>query len=120
MPDSHGFQPATCYIFAPGLALGLAFGRVGCFMAGCCWGDLCVEPSALSKVPPAVTPWQIQTFASLSPSHFPLAVRFPPNAGAFEQHRHLGLISADATASLPVHPVQLYEACLALILCAWL
>ena len=27
-------------VFAPGAALGLAFGRIGCFMAGCCWGDL--------------------------------------------------------------------------------
>ena len=41
-------------------------------------------------------------------------------AGAFEQHRHLGLIGPDATVSLPVHPVQLYEACLALVLCIWL
>ena len=27
-----------CDVFAPGLALGHAFGRVGCFAAGCCWG----------------------------------------------------------------------------------
>jgi phosphatidylglycerol:prolipoprotein diacylglycerol transferase len=29
---------ATCDVFAPGLALGHAFGRIGCFAAGCCWG----------------------------------------------------------------------------------
>ena len=29
---------ATCDAFAPGLALGHAFGRVGCFSAGCCFG----------------------------------------------------------------------------------
>ena len=28
----------TCDAFAPGLALGHAIGRVGCFSAGCCWG----------------------------------------------------------------------------------
>jgi phosphatidylglycerol---prolipoprotein diacylglyceryl transferase len=28
----------TCDAFAPGLALGHAFGRVGCFAAGCCYG----------------------------------------------------------------------------------
>ncbi len=28
----------TCDVFAPGLALGHAFGRIGCFAAGCCWG----------------------------------------------------------------------------------
>lgn len=29
---------STCDAFAPGLALGHAIGRVGCFAAGCCWG----------------------------------------------------------------------------------
>ena len=29
---------ATCDAFSPGLALGHAIGRVGCFAAGCCWG----------------------------------------------------------------------------------
>lgn len=29
---------ATCDAFAPGLAMGHAFGRVGCFSAGCCYG----------------------------------------------------------------------------------
>ena len=28
----------TCDVFAPGLALGHAFGRMGCFAAGCCYG----------------------------------------------------------------------------------
>jgi phosphatidylglycerol:prolipoprotein diacylglycerol transferase len=28
----------TCDVFAPGLALGQAVGRIGCFAAGCCWG----------------------------------------------------------------------------------
>lgn len=27
--------------FAPGVALGQALGRQGCFAAGCCWGDVC-------------------------------------------------------------------------------
>jgi phosphatidylglycerol:prolipoprotein diacylglycerol transferase len=29
---------ATCDAFAPGLAIGHAIGRVGCFAAGCCYG----------------------------------------------------------------------------------
>ena len=29
---------ATCDAFAPGLAIGHAIGRIGCFSAGCCWG----------------------------------------------------------------------------------
>lgn len=28
----------TCDAYAPGIALGHAFGRIGCFAAGCCWG----------------------------------------------------------------------------------
>jgi len=28
----------TCDLFAPGIALGHVVGRVGCLMAGCCWG----------------------------------------------------------------------------------
>jgi phosphatidylglycerol:prolipoprotein diacylglycerol transferase len=29
---------ATCDAFSPGLAMGHAIGRLGCFAAGCCWG----------------------------------------------------------------------------------
>ncbi len=35
-------------IMAPGLMWGLAFGRVGCFLNGCCWGGIC-EGSAAEK-----------------------------------------------------------------------
>src|SRR5437879_6571035 len=31
----------TSDVFAPGLALGHAIGRLGCFAAGCCWGQEC-------------------------------------------------------------------------------
>src|SRR2546423_6315256 len=34
---------------AAALALGLAFGRVGCFMAGCCWGDVWVAPDQMEN-----------------------------------------------------------------------
>src|ERR1051326_480547 len=71
-------------VFAPGLALGLAIGRIGCFMAGCCWGDVCVDRAALPQVEGPVTAWQLQTFPGLSWNGFPLAVRFPKDAGAFE------------------------------------
>lgn len=30
--------------FAPGVALGQAIGRQGCFAAGCCWGKVCDSP----------------------------------------------------------------------------
>jgi phosphatidylglycerol---prolipoprotein diacylglyceryl transferase len=101
---------------APGVALGLAFGRIGCFLAGCCWGDLCVTSQEMAKLSSTPLVHQVQTFPGISPANFPLAVSFPPEAGAYRQHRNLGLIEPSSTRSRPVHPVQLYEASLALIL----
>ncbi|MDE0734525.1 MAG: prolipoprotein diacylglyceryl transferase [Pirellulaceae bacterium] len=34
---------ATLDIFVPGLAIGLAFGRLGCLLNGCCWGGICED-----------------------------------------------------------------------------
>jgi phosphatidylglycerol:prolipoprotein diacylglycerol transferase len=33
-------------LFAPALALGIVFGRIGCFLNGCCFGVLCKNPNA--------------------------------------------------------------------------
>jgi len=41
-----GLLTADC--FAPGVALGHAIGRVGCFAAGCCWGAECTRPWAVT------------------------------------------------------------------------
>ncbi|MCS7024805.1 MAG: prolipoprotein diacylglyceryl transferase [Bryobacteraceae bacterium] len=35
-------------VFAPGIALGHAIGRLGCFAAGCCWGTACDRPWAVT------------------------------------------------------------------------
>lgn len=55
--------------------------RVGCFLEGCCFG---------------------------SPSSVPWAVSFPANSPAFWWQVDQGLLSEDASATLPVHPLQLY------------
>lgn len=34
----------TADVFAPGIAIGHAFGRIGCFAAGCCWGAETTKP----------------------------------------------------------------------------
>jgi phosphatidylglycerol:prolipoprotein diacylglycerol transferase len=34
----------TMDLFGPGIALGQAIGRLGCFAAGCCWGKVCYLP----------------------------------------------------------------------------
>jgi phosphatidylglycerol:prolipoprotein diacylglycerol transferase len=38
----------TADVFAPGLALGHAIGRLGCLAAGCCWGAVCHRPWAVT------------------------------------------------------------------------
>jgi phosphatidylglycerol:prolipoprotein diacylglycerol transferase len=101
-----------CDCLAPSAALGLAFGRVGCFLGGCCWGDLCVDDARLAKVEPIVVQ-QIHTVPAISRPGWVAAVRFPAKSEPFKQQVKLGLIGADAEESLPVHPVQLYEAVLA-------
>ena len=49
-------------VLAPGLALGQAIGRLGCFMAGCCYGAHCELPWAVTFTDPN----------SLAPVHTPL------------------------------------------------
>lgn len=39
-------------VFAPGIAIGHAIGRVGCFSAGCCWGLACERPWAVTFTDP--------------------------------------------------------------------
>ncbi|MBX7257740.1 MAG: prolipoprotein diacylglyceryl transferase [Candidatus Hydrogenedentes bacterium] len=72
---------ASFDVMSPFLALGEAITRIGCFLNGCCFG----EPSSL--------PW---------------AVAFPSPGFAVEAQREAGLLDANAVASLPVHPTQLY------------
>jgi phosphatidylglycerol---prolipoprotein diacylglyceryl transferase len=103
-------------VLAAPLAVGLAFGRIGCFMAGCCWGDICVNQSQLAALTEPKVRYQIDTVPFFSGAKFPLAVRFPTDCGALNQHIALGLLPATATQSLPVHPVQLYESSLAFLL----
>ena len=91
-------------LFALPALLWLATLRIGCFLAGCCWGDLAHVPEGVDAalVDPVLTlPW-------LSGEWIP-QVSFPAGSHAYEQHLQLGLIGADAAASLPVHPTQLYE-----------
>jgi len=69
--------------------VGIALGRVGCFLDGDDFGRV------------ARLPW---------------AVRFPHGSYPFLWQVHAGLLSPGAGASLPVHPVQLYFAITGLVL----
>jgi phosphatidylglycerol:prolipoprotein diacylglycerol transferase len=71
--------------------LGLAFGRMGCLLAGCCFG---VE----TKVP-----W---------------ALSFPPRSPATEAQFKTHVLTSLASYSHPVHPTQIYESAASLAISA--
>lgn len=74
-------------IAAPSIFLGVAIGRLGCFFAGCCYGDLCDIDA--------------------------LAIQFPEHSQAYQHHydmHHEALSqqwSAGVHKSLPIWPTQL-------------
>ena len=84
LPVLEVFDAAT----AP-LPLGFATGKLGCFLAGCCYGMRCDSPPGMS---------------------------FPPGSLVHRTQVAAGEIEAGVAGSLAVHPTQLYEFCLALLL----
>jgi phosphatidylglycerol:prolipoprotein diacylglycerol transferase len=72
-------------LFAPSLAIGHAFGRLGCYAAGCCFGKLCA----------AGTLW---------------SASFPRESVAFDELQSAGAIASGALTTPPLFPTQLYEA----------
>lgn len=69
-------------LFFPYIPIGGILGRFGCFCTGCCYGTM---------------------------SNTLFALRFPKGSPAWVEQASKGLISADQFFSLPVHPTQLYE-----------
>jgi phosphatidylglycerol:prolipoprotein diacylglycerol transferase len=67
----------------PGIALGYAVYRIGCFMNGCCFGI---------------------------PTDMAWGVSYAPGTEAFAAQVAAGLIDPNAAHSLAVHPTQLYHA----------
>ncbi len=83
--------------------------RIGCFLAGCCWGDLALD-SGHPELALAEVERQVHTLPRLDAMAAPFAVRFPATSFAWQQQYAVGVVSAISPASLPVHPTQLYEA----------
>ncbi len=80
----------------PASVIGLAFGRVGCFLNGCCFG----------RVTDVVWGVCFPRFGGIAHMHNALAEQFsPPFAYQVE---HLGLEPGLPT-TFPVHPTQLYS-----------
>lgn len=72
--------------------LGLGFGRIGCLLAGCCFG--------------------VQTDSALG-------LVFPPGSPASEAQFKLGQLPAINHASHPVHPTQIYESAVSFAIAAF-
>ena len=51
-------------VMAPAMALGLGFGRIGCFLNGCCWGRTCDAGFAFAVQFPAGSPPATATHVS--------------------------------------------------------
>jgi len=47
-------------LMAPGMVLGLAIGRLGCLMNGCCYGGVCEAPLPSVAFPPGSAPYMQQ------------------------------------------------------------
>jgi len=101
--------------FALPAMIALAVQRIGCFMAGCCWGDISVHDTWLTSIAATDVGLQVQTLPWLAGEWVWTAVHYGPGTFPYEQQVAIGLISTDAAQSLPVHPVQLYEAALLVI-----
>jgi prolipoprotein diacylglyceryltransferase len=86
-----GVRASAARVLAPAALLGCGLGRVGCFLAGCCFG---------------------------TPTSLPWGVRYATGTPPFEAQSAGGLLDAAADVSHAVHPTQLYEAVLAVLLAA--
>lgn len=84
--------------------------RFGCFLAGCCWGDISVHDPWLTSIAATELGQQVQTLPWLAGEWVRIGVTYAPGSFPYEQQVAIGLIGSDAAQSLPVHPVQLYEA----------
>ncbi|GAB3237609.1 hypothetical protein GCM10027346_29390 [Hymenobacter seoulensis] len=88
-----GFGREVYDAFALPLLVGLAVQGVGCLLTGCCFG---------------------------TPTSGPLGICYAPGTLPFLAHAAQGLVPATAAHSAPVHPAQLYQIGLCLLISAFL
>jgi phosphatidylglycerol:prolipoprotein diacylglycerol transferase len=78
-------------IATPALFVGIGFGRIGCLLNGCCYGDRC---------------------------ELPWAITFPQGSVTWEAMVLRGLLDPASAATFPLHPTQIYSSINAFLL-AW-
>jgi len=82
---------ATLDLFVPGLAIGLAFGRLGCLLNGCCWGGVCEEADAGIHFPAGAPAYMAQLHSGQL-----LGIELESNAG--ELVRSVSSVKPDSLA----------------------
>ncbi|MEW4528120.1 prolipoprotein diacylglyceryl transferase [Maioricimonas sp. JC845] len=70
-------------VLTPSVFIGIAFGRLGCLMNGCCYGDACTLPWGIS---------------------------FPAGSVPFDSLALRGFVDPESAATYPLHPTQIYSA----------
>lgn len=69
-------------IITPSIFIGIGFGRIGCLLNGCCFGDRC---------------------------DLPWAIYFPQGSTTFNILAMRGFVDAGAQYTIPLHPTQIYS-----------
>jgi len=101
-------------ILTPSLALGLAFGRIGCLLHGCCWGGVCTPdlPWAVTfpfEAPATARHWEERQLTI--PAELIAVAADGSGWIKFDQYKNAAWREAagiEPIRSHLVHPVQLY------------
>lgn len=104
----------TADVAAPGVALGHGFGRIGCFLAGCCFGKSAPELSEWEWLYPWLKPFLVRypMVTDASGEHLSRMFNF-----AYQAQIRQGLLEPGAGATLPLFPVQLLESAGNFLIC---
>ena len=76
-------------VLVPSFFIGLGFGRIGCLMNGCCFGDRC---------------------------ELPWAIHFPQESAAWGALVHRGYLGPESPLTYGLHPTQIYSSITAFLL----
>jgi phosphatidylglycerol:prolipoprotein diacylglycerol transferase len=116
-------------IIAPCLMIGLGFGRIGCFLNGCCYGARCEDPWAVTfpygsyAYEDEYAHGEIHPPDDLKDVNPDNTLRLRSKVELEREAKEVGnntLVDLASTQrSLPVHPAQLYSAFTGLLLAAF-
>ena len=87
----HVNQFMLADVIMPSIFIGIGFGRLGCLLNGCCFGDACSLP------------W---------------AITFPQGSVPFGVLADRGFVDPGAAATMPLHPTQIYSSLNGFVLAA--